>query len=95
MLHSLQVASTFKVDLGDKLPLPSWFSHKRGAPGLQRMATQVFTAEAGDGAAVPPWGGPPLAPGLCIQPACSVAPALPSHLHQALHCPPEPTGSLR
>lgn len=57
------------------------------------MAASVLTAEAGDGAAVPPRSGPPPAGVLYVQPAGPVAAPLPSHLHQALHCVPGPAGS--
>lgn len=70
-------------------------SHRRTDLGLSSMAASVLTAEAGDGAAVPPHGRPPPAGGLCVQPAGPVAALLPSHLHQALHGAPEPTGSRR
>lgn len=94
LLNFLQISS-FKVGLADKLSVLVWFRHRRGALSLQRLAAAVHTAEAGDGAVVPPWSRHPPVGRLYFQPAGSVTAPLPSHLHQALHCVPGPAGSLR
>lgn len=69
------------------------FGHRRSA--LQRMAAPVLAAEAGDSVAVSPRGELPPAGRLCVQPAGTAAAALPSHIHQALHCSPGTAGSDR
>lgn len=81
MLNSLQNKPGFYSGLGDRLLV-----RRRTPLGLQRKAAQVPAAEAGRSAAASPQRGPPPAGGLCVQPSCPVAAALPSRLHQALHC---------
>lgn len=94
LLNSLQVSGS-EVSLGDKLSVLVWFSHRGRALSLQRLAATVLTAEACNGAVVPPWNRPPPVGGLYFQHAGSVAAPLPSHLHQAVHCVPRPAGCIR